>query len=335
MHCPACNLEAADESRFCEECGTALSASAVAAGTRDGNLRCAKCGAGPSAIDGDGFCTQCGHARRAAARDRFEDALSSKAAGVSDIGKKYEENQDFFAIGSGRNGEIVAVVADGVSRSQNAMQGSKLACEAALASILHDLAAGAAEPNDILKRAAGRAQESICKVPFERGLTEEVAGEKEPIPPAQATLVGVLVRGRRVTIGWLGDSRAYWVGRRGTRRLTTDHSWFDDVVGSGEMTAEEARRDRRARGIERSLGADLDGNDPGITPDALTLNLTEPGVLLVVSDGFYVYADERIIGNMVNGLPRDIDALTMARALVELALRAGGRDNITVVALIL
>ena len=67
---------------------------------------------------------------------------------------------------------------------------------------------------------------------------------------------------------------------------------------------------------------------------ALTLNLTESGVLLVVSDGFYTYADEKQIARLVKELPKDIDALTMARHLVEYARNAGGRDNITVVTIL-
>ena len=139
------------------------------------------------------------------------------------------------------------------------MEGSKVSCDTALASICADLKGGADRPNAILKQAMSRAQEAICQVPFVKGLTEMVGGEEEPVPPAQATAVGVLVKGRRITIGWLGDSRAYWVGADGARQLTTDHSWFNDVVGSGAMTAEQALKDKRARGIVRSLGAALDG----------------------------------------------------------------------------
>ena len=47
--------------------------------------------------------------------------------------------------------------------------------------------------------------------------------------------------------------------------------------------------------------------------------------MLVVSDGFYTYADEKQIARLVKELPKDIDALTMARHLVEYARNAGGR----------
>ena len=335
MHCPACNVEAAEGSTFCEECGSALeTVAATAAGIADPKLRCTACGAGPNAIDDEGFCTQCRNRRLAPWRHHFEDVLSAKMAGVSDIGTTYHENQDFFVLGQAESGELVSIVCDGVSHSQQAMEGSRVSCDTALASICADLKGGADEPNAILTRAMSRAQEAICKVPFVKGLTEMVEGEEALVPPAQATAVGVLVKGKRITIGWLGDSRAYWVGVDGARQLTTDHSWFNDVVSSGAMTTEQALNDKRARAIVRSLGADLDGSNPGVEPDALTLNLTESGVLLVVSDGFYTYADEKQIARLVKELPKDIDALTMARYLVEYARNAGGRDNLTVVAIL-
>lgn len=338
LACPTCGAVATPGSAFCEDCGSTLQgAGAAASGGSprpvDPKLRCPACGAGPSAVDGEGFCTQCGHRRLAPPRNHLEDALSRRAAGVSDIGRKYNENQDYFVLAAGDAGEdagqIVAIVCDGVSRSQNAMQGSKVACDAALASLRGDLARGIDDPDAALKRAITAAQAAICGVPFTRGLRD---GD-EPVLPAQATAVGVLVAGRRITLGWLGDSRAYWVGPDGARQLTTDHSWFNDVVGSGEMTADQARRDPRARAIVRSLGADLDGNDPGVAPDALTLNVTEHGALLVVSDGFYSYADAPRIASLIRALGPDADALTLARHLVDHARDQGGSDNITVVAI--
>lgn len=339
MQCPQCSVEVAEGSNFCEECGSALTAAPQGAADKpvDPKLRCPKCGAGPTAIDDDGFCTQCGDRRLKPWRDHFEDVLSAKEAGVSDIGMKYHENQDFFAMGRADSGELIVILCDGVSRSQNSMQGSKDSCEAGLASIKRDVAAGAEDPDAMLKKAMTAAQEAICKVPFVKGKTETLRdGTVEPIPPAQATAVGVLVNGRRITIGWVGDSRAYWLGAtaRAAKQLTIDHSWFNEVVGSGEMTAEEALKDKRARGIVRSLGADLDGGNPGVEPDALTLNLTEAGVLIVVSDGFYMYADDQKIAELIRNMPKDIDALTMSRRLVEHARQAGGHDNITVVAVI-
>ena len=326
MNCPQCNTVATEGSAFCEECGTSL-AGAVA--SSDPSLRC-ECGAGPTAIDADGFCTQCGARRVRAPRDHFEEILSVRAAGTSDIGCKYDENQDYFVMATGPEGQIVAVVCDGVSRSQNSMVGSKMACEAALDRIKDLLPEASDDPNGVLLQAMTSAQEAICRVPFVPNLVED----GEIIPPAQATAVGVLVVGKRITLGWLGDSRAYWVGKGAARQLTVDHSWLNDVVASGQMTEEEAKKDPRARAIVRSLGADNDGANPGVVPDATTLNLTESGILLIVSDGFYTYADEREIAQLVREKGRDADALSLSRHLVEHARNSGGSDNITVVAIV-
>jgi serine/threonine protein phosphatase PrpC len=208
------------------------------------------------------------------------------------------------------------------------MTGSQVACDAAVAAIRAEMSSSHDDPDRVLLHAMQSAQHAICKVPFVPGVMDG----NEPMPPAQATAVGVLVVDKRITVGWLGDSRAYWVGPAGARQLTTDHSWINDVVASGEMTEAQAKQDARARAIVRSLGAEIDGREPAIEPDALTLNVTEDGVLLVCSDGFYTYADEKRIAALVRS-QGDVDALTLARHLVEHARHAGGSDNITVVAI--
>jgi serine/threonine protein phosphatase PrpC len=338
MLCPNCSVEASQGSQFCEECGSALAApssmSSTPASPADPKLRCPGCGAGPGSVDDGGFCTRCGARRLSPSRDHFEEVLSRKAAGASDIGLKHDENQDYFVLAAAKTGDPIVFLCDGVSQSQNAMQGAKAACDAALASILDDLKEnGETAPISVLEKAMLQAQAAICNVPFVKGITDTGGDDPEPIPPAQSTAVGVVVTAKRITISWVGDSRAYWVDHDGARQLTTDHSWFNEVVGSGEMTAEEALNDKRSRAIVRSLGADPDGANSGVEPDTLTLNITEKGVLLIVSDGLYVYADAKKIAEIVNQRVPSADALSLSRALVDYARDGGGRDNITVVAL--
>lgn len=335
MNCPTCNCaDNAPQAKFCEECGSALSRSATGESKVQADrhgLRCANCGAGPSATDDSGFCTQCGNRRRKPERDHFEDLLSSKVAGVSDIGMKYHENQDYFALGKAPAGELVLVVCDGVSRSQNPMDGSKRSSDVAREHLIEELSKGCENPDEALKQALLAAQEAICQVPFTSGATDKAG---DPLPPAQATIVSAIVKDRRISIGWVGDSRAYWVSDSSARQLTTDHSWVNEVVAAGEMSLVEAQSHKNARAITQSLGADMDGSNPGVKPDALTLNLSERGVLLIVSDGFYQYADNAKISSLLKEMPKGTDALTISRRLVEFARQAGGHDNITVVAAI-
>jgi len=264
--------------------------------------------------------------------------ISGKVAGVSDLGVKYKENQDYMALGQ-HGDNLVLIVCDGVSQSQNSMAGSKAASETARDHIMAAVKAGTITDvnvaNQTVKDAAVKAQEAICTIPFIPPKSED------DYPPAQATFVGCLVMGKRITIGWVGDSRAYWIaGRQTATQVSIDDSWVNYAVNELKMTLEDALKDKRAHAIVESLGAANDGSNPGVEPDARSLNISEDGILLVVSDGFWNYADNppkyeiKTITDLINQLPKDADALTIARHLVQYARKAGGHDNITVVAAI-
>jgi hypothetical protein len=96
-----------------------IGGSADAAAVGDAGLTCPNCGAGPDAIDGDGFCSSCGVQRKVPARDHFEVIVSPRCAGVSDIGKRHHQNEDFIAAATAKDGAEVLFLCDGVSQSQN------------------------------------------------------------------------------------------------------------------------------------------------------------------------------------------------------------------------
>ncbi|MBK7747527.1 MAG: protein phosphatase 2C domain-containing protein [Candidatus Obscuribacter sp.] len=349
--CPACKVPQEDTAKFCEDCGSSMSGQAVAAtesGAGDSAVKsakspatnlCSNCGAGPTAIDDDGFCTQCGHSRKHPDRDHFEVVLDSKVAGVSDRGIRHHQNEDYFAIGKGSplgtDGKptsetaLALVVCDGVSQSQNPQDGSSIGATTARDYLLGAIARGYTSPETTITEALVEAQKAICTVPF------NPAGKNdrgETIAPAQATIVAALAQGKRITIGWLGDSRAYWLTGTSCVQISRDHSWYNEVVDAGLKTRQEALADPQAHAITRSLGAAMDGSNPGVEPSFRTLNLTEKGTLLVVSDGFWNYADsEGAVLKLVNDQPAQLDPLSLARRLVQFAYDKGGKDNITVV----
>jgi serine/threonine protein phosphatase PrpC len=123
----------------------------------------------------------------------------------------------------------------------------------------------------------------------------------------------------------VGDSRAYWIDGAGARQLTSDHSWLNEVVSSGEMTFEEAMEDSRAHAITRWLGGDSGEN---AKPDIVTFPVPGPGALLICSDGLWNYAPSE--GDMAELFGRmEGDAIVICRGLVEFAKERGGQDNIT------
>ncbi|MGH3912298.1 MAG: PP2C family protein-serine/threonine phosphatase [Pseudonocardiaceae bacterium] len=146
--------------------------------------------------------------------------------------------------------------------------------------------------------------------------------------------VSAVVTGGTVTVGWVGDSRAYWIPRLPTEsapsvRLTEDDSWLVQVLAAGTLSAAEAAVDRRAHAITAWLGR----NANPIVPHVVTVEPGGPGIVVVCTDGPWNYldsVDELAAALLAEASEAPLDA---ARKLVEVALRCGGRDNITVAVL--
>jgi serine/threonine protein phosphatase PrpC len=128
-----------------------------------------------------------------------------------------------------------------------------------------------------------------------------------------------------VVVGSIGDSRAYLLGQTvgGSRTLTVDDSWAQDRIAEG-MASDLAYSHPDAHIITRWLGGDADSSTPAVT----AVEVTEPALLVVCSDGLWNYfEDPDVLGGLV---PEGSTPLEVARCLTEAALAAGGRDNITV-----
>ncbi|MDN3351373.1 protein phosphatase 2C domain-containing protein [Actinomadura sp. DC4] len=306
--CPACDTPVYPGEDYCEACGHRLDAPV---------RRCPGCGA--SAISGDGYCDQCG-LRQPDGTDHVE-AEAAGSAGVSDRGLRHSRNEDAMAL-TGTAGGVAAVVCDGVSSSSRPEEASRIAADTGAAA-LAELHGSGTDAETATRTAAERAAEAVAGlVAPPSGETTQPAGE-----PPSCTYVSALAHGGSVTVGWIGDSRAYWLpAGGGGERLTDDDSWAGEMVSSGAMTEEEAERHPNAHVITAWLGADageLDTHVRTITPD-------EAGVVLVCSDGLWNYLPEP--AELAAAAPDAASApLAAARALTQLALEAGGRDNITVV----
>jgi PPM family protein phosphatase len=241
--------------------------------------------------------------------------LSPTFAGISDRGLKHHRNEDHLAIQTVGPAQIL-VVCDGVSSSHQ----PELASQAASASACASLAAAltAAQPLN-LQQAFSAAQAAVCQAARDLAITQE---------PPSTTLVAAIVENRQATIGWLGDSRAYWLAATGSQQLSTDDSWINDMVAAGRMTQAAAEKSPNAHAITRWLGADADAD---AEPTVVQFTIPGAGYFILCTDGLWNYApDAQQIANLVN---LDGDAITVAQRLTEFAIAQGGHDNITVAAL--
>ncbi len=293
-------------------------------------MSCPRCHA--TVAPGDRFCADCG-ARIAAPEPAGSggraEGVGPGLAGHTDPGLVHRSNQDAFALsGSAEGGPgSIVVVCDGVSNSQTPQLASITAARVAHRVLAGAEAAGDTARGGVMARAIREAHAAVCDLAFDR--------QAEVDPPA-TTLVAAWHHGAGVTLGWLGDSRAYVLSDAGGRLLTRDHSWLAMVTDTRLMTEAEARRDPRAHALLHCLGT---------TDFAVASPCPEPGVLdlagdegrsrdwlLLCTDGLWNYAEtpEAIIAAAGEGIHGD--AADLCARLVAFARTSGGRDNITVVA---
>jgi serine/threonine protein phosphatase PrpC len=236
-------------------------------------------------------------------RDRFERVVSTGFAGITDRGIRHHRNEDFFAMDSVGDSRVI-VVCDGVSSTTEADRASEAAADA----IFRALVQGEGIP-----AAVALGQSAVS------GLSADAA----------TTVVAAVVKDRKAQIGWLGDSRAYWIARVGAAQLTRDDSWLNEVVSSGEMAEEEAMKSSQAHAITRWLGADAAPEE--CSPTVLEFDAPGEGYLLVCSDGLWNYVPDAAGMAELVYAHEDAEAIEILRSLVEFANGRGGQDNITAV----
>ena len=158
---------------------------------------------------------------------------------------------------------------------------------------------------------------------------------KADVDPPETTIVAAVVFRGVATIGWVGDSRAYWFGAQDARLLSHDHSWINEVVDAGEMTEEEAEKRREAHAITCCLGAhDPDDTEELSAPTVITFAMPSAGRLLLCTDGLWNYAAHvDALAEVLRGFPAEADMTKLCRGLVDHAISQGGHDNVTAVAL--
>ncbi|WP_392534148.1 PP2C family serine/threonine-protein phosphatase [Nostoc sp. C117] len=315
MQC-ICGASILADDKFCEECGTPLTASKPPTAI----AKCEKCGAG---IDSEGYCCQCGFRQEPPVHDWLEVIINSQLAGVSDRGLKHSRNEDFLALQQLNDSQPnILVVCDGVSSSEKPDLAAKTAAESTCLALANAWETGENSAS-VIKSAFATALANVCNISYRN------SGDLEP---PSTTIVAAIVQESIATIGWLGDSRAYWISAHSHQQLTQDDSWLTEVVAAGKISEVEARLSPKAHAITRWLGADAVED---AVPSIVKFTIPGSGYLILCSDGLWNYTlDAAHLANLVQQSPVQ-DAIGISRTLVEFARNCGGHDNITVAVLCL
>lgn len=318
--CPQCAADIARADRFCGSCGAILTEISRVAIPRPGRYvdgPCADCGNDTHA---DEYCTVCGHRR--AEPDRDQAAIGAIVL-ITDRGIEHAGNEDAAAAGTvaGKVNEpllIAVTVCDGVSSSRDANLAAVAASNAGVDAMLAALAASRNARSAVLAGLADAAKAAAATT----------SASSSPSCTYTAAVVVPTSEGAvQITVGNVGDSRAYWLPEppAPAQQLTVDDSLAQELITAGATADSEAVK-RGAHTLTRWLGADSDAK-PWSESSVRTITPEGRGWLLLCSDGLWNYLpDAADIAQRCTGL----DAAAAARVLVEYALAAGGQDNITV-----
>jgi PPM family protein phosphatase len=227
-----------------------------------------------------------------------------ESAGRTDPGRVRRRNEDTFVLDP-----PLFAVADGMGGAQAGEVASRLT--AAAFREYHE--ADRLAPDERLQAIIQEANRRI----YERARTDsDVSG-------MGTTVTAALLTGGRVTLGHVGDSRAYRIRDGELEQLTDDHSLVADLMRSGSLTPEEAEAHPQRSVITRALGT-----DPEVDVDTLAVETEVGDLFLLCSDGLTtMVADDDILG-ILSAAPTLDDA---AKELVRAANTGGGEDNVTVV----
>lgn len=187
-----------------------------------------------------------------------------------------------------------------------------------LASSMTVQALDALPPAQSLQEAVAQAQAALQEV--NRALLAAAAARHVPV--IGTTVVLLLACGRAAACVWAGDSRIYLCRGGGLHQLTRDHNQFEALRANGKMSESDALAAPGGSMITRALGA-----APVLELEVADLQVSDGDVFLLCSDGLSnAVSGEAMFSALAGG-----DCVEAAEVLVELALAAGGRDNISAV----
>jgi len=224
---------------------------------------------------------------------------------ATDTGRQRSANEDSVFVRA-----PLFVIADGMGGARAGEVASKTAVDA------FDRPLPEAPPERVLRETIEGANRTIYSL----------AREDPNLGGMGTTTTAAIVdaEAEEVAIGHVGDSRAYRLRGGKLERLTRDHSLVEEMRRKGQLTEAQASDHPQRSIITRSVGP-----EPEVEVDLQTVPAQSGDVFLICSDGLTTMLDDEHVERL---LARATSMRSAVRALVDEANRAGGRDNISVVA---
>lgn len=232
----------------------------------------------------------------------------------TDKGQVRSHNEDNGGVFVNKQGQLLAVIADGMGGHRAGDVASEIAT-----SSLHKK-----WDHCELIESPGEAQEWLeLKV---KEVNEEVfqhAIEHEECKGMGTTIVVAICTAEFVTIAHIGDSRCYLTNEFGFKQVTDDHSLVNELVRSGQITRQDAEHHPRKNVLLKALGTER-----VITVDINTISWENNNKLLLCSDGLSNKLADEELEEFIN---KDKTLEDIADEMIYLANDRGGEDNISLV----
>jgi protein phosphatase len=237
-----------------------------------------------------------------------------KIAGLTDPGRVRDANEDAIAFDE-KTGYLV--VADGVGGHAGGETASAMAVEA--------FRLGFRYRTSFEKRDGPEEKEFLRHIIEKANRAIHVRSREPRFAEMGSTVVALSVAKGAVAVAHVGDSRAYRFRKGKVSRLTRDHSMADAKRGFGlfRRSEEEVRRDPLRHVVLRALG-----HEPEVACDAAVHAARAGDVYILCTDGLHDMVTEKDMAWIIAENAEDLPAA--AAALVALANRNGGPDNVTV-----
>jgi len=233
--------------------------------------------------------------------------LKLEVAGLTDVGCKRTNNEDSFGYDLASQ---VFVVCDGMG----GMAAGEVASGTAVSKLVQffgELAPSSATIEERLFHAIAFANQEVCSL----------AHANDNLRGMGTTLVAACLDGRKIVIGNVGDSRAYFLRHGGCVQITLDHSYLAEQIRNGAMTDADADASPWQSLITRAIGI-----AESVEPDLFSAALEPGDIVLLTTDGLTRYADADAIAKLVLAQP---DLQQACQSLIDTAKAQGAVDNVT------
>ena len=234
------------------------------------------------------------------------------AAGASDPGLQRTHNEDRCHWDEQRG---IFIVVDGVG----GQAAGEKAADTAIAKLRDRLERQTGSTEDRVREAIATANDEIYRLASIRPEWKGMA----------CVLTAAVVDNGDVVVGHVGDTRLYKIRNGRLQKITRDHSPVGEREDAREISELEAMRHPRRNEVFRDVGSEPHNPDDPNFIDLERVPFEPDAALLLCSDGLTDSVDSTTIGRIVDtfaGHPQDV-----VRELIEAAIEAGGKDNVTAV----